>query len=111
MAEAGSIILLGAHWCAPCMRELRELPDLARMVAPRPIVLAWVDRAVPVPPALARQVTAMPVEQAHALALQLGGQGFGLPMAVMTDGKAVSCPVWRKPLRMDSLPGFLRSCP
>jgi thiol-disulfide isomerase/thioredoxin len=109
--QPGSIVLLGAHWCAPCMKELRDLPELARMVAPRAIVLAWVDRGVPVPPALSRQVSVWPVEQAQALALRLGGQGFGLPMATVIDGKGQPCPVWRKPLRAETLAAFLDACP
>jgi thiol-disulfide isomerase/thioredoxin len=107
---ARRIVLLGARWCAPCMAEWRELPQLAARLAPDRIVLAWVDRPIAVPPALAGQVSAMPADEARALAVRYGGQGFGLPMAVMIDEHGRSCSPWRRPLRPEDLAEFFRMC-
>ncbi|WP_343615179.1 hypothetical protein [Novosphingobium sp.] len=104
------VILLGARWCAPCMAEWRNLPRLAAMVAPDRIVLAWVDRPIAVPPALASQVTTMPAAEAQALAVRYGGQGFGLPMAAIVDAQGHACPVWRRPLRPEDVADFYRTC-
>jgi thiol-disulfide isomerase/thioredoxin len=104
------IILLGARWCAPCMAEWRNLPRLAAMVAPDRIVLAWIDRPIPVPPALAPQVSAAPVVEAQALAVKYGGQGFGLPMATIIDGRDKACAVWRRPLHPENVKEFYQAC-
>jgi thiol-disulfide isomerase/thioredoxin len=104
------IILLGARWCAPCMAEWRNLPRLAAMLAPDRIVLAWVDRPIPVPVTLAPQVSAIPAAEAQALAVKYGGQGFGLPMATLIDGRGEACPVWRRPLRPEDVGDFYRTC-
>lgn len=110
-ATGRRIILLGARWCAPCMAEWRNLPRLAAMVAPDRIVLAWVDRPIAVPPGLAPQVTTMPAPEAQALAVRHGGQGFGLPMAVIMDAQGKACPLWRRPLRPEDVTDFYRTCP
>jgi thiol-disulfide isomerase/thioredoxin len=104
------IILLGARWCAPCMVEWRNLPQLAAAVAPDRIVLAWVDRPIPVPPALAPQVSSMPAAEAQALALRHGGQGFGLPMVLIVEEGGKVCSVWRRPLTVGDLAEAYRPC-
>lgn len=81
------------------------------MVAPDRIVLAWVDRPIDVPAALAPQITAMPAAQAQALAISYGGQGYGLPMATILDAQGRPCPVWRRPLRPEDVAEFYRMCP
>jgi len=105
------IVLWGARWCAPCMVEWRDLPRLAATLAPDRIVLAWVDRPIPVPPVLASQVSTMPALEARALAMRYGGQGFGVPMAALIDAHGEACPVWRRALRPEDVAEFYRMCP
>ena len=108
-APQGQVILLGARWCAPCMAEYRELAKLAAVAAPDKVLLAWVDRPMPVPAPLANQVGILSPTQAYALAEKLGGEGFGLPMAVyMRDG--AYCRVWKKPLTPEGLAPLRHDC-
>lgn len=112
--DRGQVILLGARWCAPCMAEWRDLGALVEAARPDKVVLAWVDRPIPPPPGLAGQVAILPVEQARALALKLGGEGYGLPMATYfpanVPGSAVPCAPWRAPLRPDNLGALRKLC-
>jgi thiol-disulfide isomerase/thioredoxin len=89
------LVLLGARWCAPCVAEYRNLPNIVNAAAPDQVVLAWVDRPMPVPPQLASRVQTMTPVEARALALRLGGEGFGLPMATIIEGARPPCPPWR----------------
>jgi hypothetical protein len=93
------------------MVEWRNLPQLAARLAPDRIVLAWVDRPVQAPGALAGRVSIMPVEEARALARRLGGQGYGLPMATILGEHGETCPPWRRALRPEDVSEFYRSCP
>lgn len=113
-ASSEAIVLFGARWCAPCMQEWQNLPELARAAAPRLILLAWVDRpiAVPVgsPSGPLPNVQALDLSQARQLADQFGGTGYGLPMAqILRNGRPI-CPVWRKPLSAGNLGAMLASC-
>jgi thiol-disulfide isomerase/thioredoxin len=109
-AQPRKIILLGARWCAPCMAELRDLPRLAAAAAPDRIALAWVDRPPALPPALAAQVDIIAPPQAHALAVRLGGQGFGLPMAAIMAPSGQYCRPWPHSLSPEKLPDLRQSC-
>ena len=92
------------------MAELRNLEKLAEAAAPDVIVLAWVDRPIPVPANLAGKVETMPAEQARALAQSLGGEGFGLPMATVVLAGRKPCPPWRASLRVADLAALRRLC-
>lgn len=109
-AGGARIVLLGARWCAPCMVEYRALDELVRAAAPDRIVLAWVDRPIPVPPALRGQVDAMPAEQALELARAVGGTGFGLPMAVRIPASGAPCRAWRAPLHAGQISALKAAC-
>lgn len=108
--EGGQVILLGARWCAPCMAEWRDLAALVAAAKPDQVVLAWVDRPIPPPPALAGQVAVMPSDQARELALRLGGEGFGLPMAAYAPAGRRACAPWRAPLRPKDLEPLRKLC-
>jgi len=101
------IVLLGARWCAPCMAEYANLPALVGAAAPDRIVLAWVDRPIPVPAAVQGQVDIMPAAQARQLAESRLGEGFGLPAALVLSR---ACPPWRGPLRAQDLAAWRASC-
>lgn len=92
------------------MVEWRNLPQLVTAIAPDPIVLAWVDRPIPVPQPLAPQVSAMPAAEAQALAVRHAGQGFGLPMALLVDEGGAVCSIWRRALRPEDMADFYRPC-
>jgi hypothetical protein len=92
------------------MAELRNLAKLVDAAAPDVIVLAWVDRPIPVPANLAGKVETMPAEQARALAQSLGGEGYGLPMATVVSAGRKPCPPWRAPLRVADLAALGRLC-
>lgn len=106
----GQVILLGARWCAPCMAEWRDLAVLVAAAKPDQVVLAWVDRPIPPPPALAGQVAVMPHAQAQELAQSLGGEGFGLPMAAYVPAGQRPCAPWRAPLRPKDLESLRKLC-
>ena len=108
--ESGRVILLGARWCAPCMAEYRALGELVKAAEPDRLVLAWIDAPLPVPPALRGQLDVMPPEQARALALAVGGAGFGLPMAVRMPATGGQCRVWRAPLHPRQMPALKGLC-
>ncbi|WCT78318.1 hypothetical protein [Novosphingobium humi] len=107
---AGQVILLGARWCAPCMAEWRDLAALVAAASPDQVVLAWVDRPMPPPPALNGQVAVMPHAQALELAQRLGGEGFGLPMAAYAPVGRRPCAPWRGPLRPKDMESLRQLC-
>jgi len=109
-AEGGRVILLGARWCAPCMAEWRDLALLVNAAKPDQVVLAWVDRPISPPASLAGKVAVMPSAQARELALRLGGEGFGLPMATYAPARMQACPPWRASLHPRDLEGLRKLC-
>lgn len=96
--SARRIVLFGAHWCAPCMVEYRDLSALVSAAEPDRLVLAWVDEPVPVPGQLAGRVDAVSAREARGLADRLLGEGYGLPSAVVLDPAGRACAVWKAPL-------------
>lgn len=92
------ILLFGARWCAPCMVEYRELPNLVRAASPEHITLAWIDRSIAPPAELASDVRALPVDEAQRLAGQIAGVGYGLPFSAAFDASGHVCAIWRHPL-------------
>ena len=106
----GRIVLIGARWCGPCMAEYRELPALVVAARPERIVLAWIDRPLPPPAALAGEVGVMLPAEARRLALLRLGEGFGLPAVVFTGAALADCPPLRGRLTVQSLAALLRLC-
>lgn len=97
---ARRLVLFGAHWCAPCTIELRDLPAIAAAAKPEEnVVLAWIDAPPSVPASLAGKVEALRPDHAQRLAERVLGEGYGLPSAAMLDAEGRACAVWRAPLR------------
>lgn len=92
------------------MAEWRDLAALVAAAKPDRVVLAWVDRPIPPPPALVGQVAIMPQPQALELAHRLGGEGFGLPMAAYVPAGGRPCAPWRAPLGVGDLGALRQLC-
>jgi thiol-disulfide isomerase/thioredoxin len=92
-----TIVMFGAHWCAPCMGELRRLPELAAAAAPDQLLLAWVDSSVG-PSQTTTGFESLSPNAARRLARSLMGDGYGLPFSVMFDPRGDVCAVQGSPL-------------
>lgn len=104
------IVLLGARWCAPCMAELGHLPDLVRAAAPDRLVLAWIDRPIPIRGELAGQVDTMDPAEARRLAERELGEGFGLPAAIALGPAGRACRPLRGSIAAPDLAAWRRNC-
>lgn len=104
------IVLLGARWCAPCMAELGHLPDLVRAAAPDRLVLAWIDRPIPIRGELAGQVDTMDPAEARRLAERELGEGFGLPAAIAMGPVGRVCRPVRGSIAATDLAAWRRNC-
>lgn len=91
-----ALILFGANWCAPCLAELRVLPELATSVAPGRIMLAWTD-AKPATLWSSWPANADIMSRVDALRLmsELNQESAGLPFAALLDASGRICSVWR----------------
>lgn len=106
-----TIILFGANWCAPCVAELRELPDLSTAAAPDRLVIAWTDGAARVPAALtAAGVEQLPQAKARELLLRYGSGNAGLPLVVMTGKDGSRCAMQRRRLTSDGIAALRKDC-
>lgn len=96
------------------MAEYAELGRMVEAAAPEQIFLAWTDRPIApprsLPPRLAGQVRVMGVDAARQLALRIGGEGYGLPMAALVDAEGHACAVWKAPLTPADVETFRRRC-
>jgi hypothetical protein len=105
------LILFGANWCAPCLEELRDLPALARTMAPERIVLAWTDGK---PVRLWREwpgnADVTSVTDAMQAIQRLGGSSAGLPYAVLLDAKGKRCADLRGKLTVARLEAMKARC-
>ncbi|HWL46808.1 MAG TPA: hypothetical protein VNQ31_03750 [Sphingomonadaceae bacterium] len=108
--DARLIMMFGARWCAPCMAEYRRLAALVPAAAPDRIALAWVDRPIAPPPAVARLVGSVPAAEARRFARLIGGDGYGLPFAAMFDSAERPCAVWRGALDAAAIAGLRARC-
>jgi len=89
---AHALILFGANWCAPCLAELRDLPDHAAAMAPAPVLLAWTDGAPrPLWPTWPANAHLLPAGEGAALLARIGGRTAGLPYVAMLDGEGRLC--------------------
>lgn len=104
------IVLLGARWCAPCMAELGHLPDLVRAAAPDRLVLAWIDRPIPIRGELAGQVDTMDPAEARRLAERELGEGFGLPAAIAMGPVGRVCRPLRGSIAATDFAAWRRNC-
>ncbi len=93
------VVLVGAHWCAPCRAELPELGALAAAAAPARVALGWTDRQPPVPAPLAGMIELVPISAARTLASRHGAAARGVPFALAYSADGALCTLWRGPLR------------
>lgn len=127
---AHALILFGAHWCAPCTAELRDLDSmLARLAllaqAPdqtgrQQIALAWIDRPLSgatVTRVLERKsvenrplVVLPPPALAAAWAEPLMASAHGLPFAAMTDARGKVCALHQGVLRAADIADLSAAC-
>lgn len=121
-----AVVLFGAHWCAPCTGELRDLDSLLARLAQAPqdagraLVLAWIDRpasGAAVMRALARQggtvqprVALPPPALASAWAGPLLPAAHGLPFAVMTDALGKVCALHQGVTRAADIAEMTAAC-
>jgi len=122
-----ALILFGAHWCAPCTAELRDLGAimhrLAMVQGTQPqLVLAWIDR--PVPPALVTRVldaggearggtphvVILPPAAASSWAEPHFAKAHGLPFAVMTDAYGAVCALHQGAVRAETIDDLWATC-
>jgi len=122
-----ALILFGAHWCAPCTAELRDLDAimhrLAMVQGTQPqLVLAWIDR--PVPPAMvtrlldaggearggAPHVVILPPATASSWAEPHLAKAHGLPFAVMTDAHGAVCALHQGAVRAETIDDLWATC-
>ena len=106
-----TIILFGADWCAPCVAELRDLPDLARAAAPDRMALAWTDRMVRISPEVRRLgVTQLSLSRARELLSSYGTGNSGLPLVVMLGEDRKPCAMVRRRLTTVGIMELRNTC-
>lgn len=115
-AHAGSepeprIVLFGANWCAPCLAELRELPQIASAAAPDRVIIAWIDEGVRISDK-AEKAGVMQVSAASArdLMARHGTGNAGLPLAVMLGSDGKRCAMVRRRLDSAGIASLRREC-
>lgn len=106
---ADALVMVGAHWCAPCMLEIRRLPELAAAAAPERIMLGWVDHPVALSQ-MPGHPTSLPPDVAGRLARDIAGDGYGLPFSVMFNRRGDACAVRRSPLAPEDIAGMRSQC-
>ena len=107
-SEGRTIVMFGAHWCAPCRVELQDLPELAKAAYPDRIVLAWIDRR----PSVARVagVSTLPRTEAAELLGRVSPDNHGLPLTVILDSNGSVCAELRSRLSVSLLNELRWSC-
>ena len=127
---AHALILFGAHWCAPCTAELRDLDSILALLALLPqapdqtgrhqIALAWIDR--PLSGAMVTRVLERtraenrphvdlpPPALAAAWAEPLMASAHGLPFAAMTDARGKVCALHQGVLRAADIADLSAAC-
>lgn len=104
------VVLVGAHWCAPCRAELPELGTLASTVAPARITLGWTDRKPLLAANLAGTIEVLSVMAARDLADRHGAAARGVPFALAYGPDGTVCTVWRGPLKPADWPKLEQAC-
>jgi hypothetical protein len=108
--NADAVIMFGANWCAPCLEELRNLPELAAATAPGRLLLAWRDGSPrPLWPAWPANVDIKPSAEIERL---VGSKDLpaGLPYAVVLDSKGERCAVLNGKLTRDRIARLRARC-
>jgi len=106
-----ALILFGANWCAPCLAELRVLPDLAASVAPGRIMLAWTDaKPATLWPSWPANAEIMPRTDALRLMSELNQESAGLPFAALLDPSGRICSVWRGKVTQERITALKARC-
>ena len=123
---ANALILFGAHWCAPCGAELRDLGTvLARLSNLDPtaqLVLAWIDRPVAVStvnraldiphewhPAPPRVIIPTPAAALGWAEPHLA-RARGYPFAALTDSHGTVCALHQGALQSATLAELWAAC-
>ena len=104
-------VMFGASWCAPCVAELRRLPELAAAASPGQIVIAWIDRQ---PGMRGRElpdnVRIISPDEASRKFAAISEGNQGLPVTVMFDAAGRRCGILRKPADVSSLRRLKEDC-
>jgi len=106
-----TVMMFGASWCAPCVAELRRLPELAAAASPGQLVIAWIDRQPGMRGrALPDNVRIMSPDEArrHFASISEGNQG--LPLTAMFDTAGKRCGLLRKPADASGLRRLKEDC-
>lgn len=109
-APVARVILVGAHWCAPCRAELPELGTLAAAASPARIAVGWTDRKPVLAAALTGIIEVLPVMAAKDLVNRHGTAARGVPFAVGYGADGKVCTVWRGPLKAPDWPKLVQAC-
>jgi len=104
------VVLVGAHWCAPCRAELPELGALASAASPARIALGWIDRKPVLDAPLAAAIDILPISAAQDLVTRHGSAARGVPFAVAYGADGKPCTIWRGPLKPADWPKLAQAC-
>ena len=104
------VVLVGAHWCAPCRAELPELGALASAAHPARLALAWIDRKPVLTAPASGLVEVLSVSAAQDLVARHAAAGRGVPFAVAYGADGKPCTVWRGPLKSADWPKLEQAC-
>lgn len=105
------ILLFGASWCAPCIKELRSMGKLASAAKPDRIVIVWTDggiRRYRVPSY--QNVEIASDTQGRMLVSKFTSGSAGLPYSVMIDERDRKCAEWNKSLTPDAMTVMRNIC-
>ena len=106
-----TILLFGASWCAPCIRELRSLGKLATAARPDRILLVWTDGGIKRHSLPSYEnVEVVSDIQGRVLVKKYASGNSGLPYSVMIDEKGRRCAEWRKGLTPEALIELRANC-
>jgi len=104
------VVLVGAHWCAPCRAELPRLAALAATARPATLALGWTDRPPLLPAAARSTVEVLPPATARALLDRHAEAAHGLPFALAYTATGKLCTLWRGPLTEADWPTLTARC-
>jgi len=109
-APVARVVLVGAHWCAPCRAELPRLAALAAAARPATLALGWTDRLPMLPAAARTAVEGLPPATARTLLERHAQTARGLPFALAYTATGTLCALWRGPLTEADWPALAARC-